>query len=260
MNNLDSGIEANLNIYDHYYEKPNWWFRWRYDTQIKRKSCLFLLKKLRTNLSKKKIFELGFGSGDILLSFPKNCELYGGELSPSAIKMASARAAKKGYQKLKFFQVYQNKPLPLPDKSVDIAIASHVLEHVKNDAFCVREMYRILKLGGALVILIPINERHADPCHHHQYTFEKCKHLCTEIGFKFVDGLKNELLFYIVEKLYREYSQKTWGFWSNFKRIAFNLFTAPLPFWNYRIGDLLVSTITKLPPRQAAFLFIRESN
>ena len=54
--------EANRQAYDDYYHKPDWWFRWRYDTQVKRKVCLALARRLRRRWDGASIFELGFGS------------------------------------------------------------------------------------------------------------------------------------------------------------------------------------------------------
>lgn len=43
------------------------------------------------------------------------------------------------------------------DESYDIIICSHVLEHVKNDWAALSELKRILKLGGLIVFLVPID-------------------------------------------------------------------------------------------------------
>ena len=47
--------------------------------------------------------------------------------------------------------------IDLPDNSFDVAIASHVLEHV-NDAKALKELRRILRPGGQLILLVPIVE------------------------------------------------------------------------------------------------------
>lgn len=47
--------------------------------------------------------------------------------------------------------------LELPDASWDVIVCSHVLEHV-NDGLALKEMYRVLKDGGLLVLLVPIIE------------------------------------------------------------------------------------------------------
>jgi len=47
--------------------------------------------------------------------------------------------------------------IALPDESVDVVIASHVLEHV-DDKAALSEIWRILKDRGRLIVMIPIIE------------------------------------------------------------------------------------------------------
>jgi SAM-dependent methyltransferase len=44
---------------------------------------------------------------------------------------------------------------PLPDDSVDVAVLLNVLEHIEDDAAAVRQLYRIVKPGGAVVMEVP---------------------------------------------------------------------------------------------------------
>jgi SAM-dependent methyltransferase len=44
---------------------------------------------------------------------------------------------------------------PWPDNHFDIAIVSHVLEHIDDDAAALRELYRVLRPGGMAVIQVP---------------------------------------------------------------------------------------------------------
>lgn len=48
-----------------------------------------------------------------------------------------------------------DEPLPLPDGSVDIAILSHVLEHLPRPEFTLRELNRIVRPGGLLLVGVP---------------------------------------------------------------------------------------------------------
>lgn len=49
--------------------------------------------------------------------------------------------------------------LPLPDSSVDIAICSHVLEHLPRPEFTLGEIVRILRPGGMLLVGVPTAPR-----------------------------------------------------------------------------------------------------
>jgi SAM-dependent methyltransferase len=49
--------------------------------------------------------------------------------------------------------------LPLPDETADIAICSHVLEHLPRPEFTLREIFRIMKPGGLLLVGVPTAPR-----------------------------------------------------------------------------------------------------
>ena len=46
--------------------------------------------------------------------------------------------------------------IDLPDQSFGSIVCSHVLEHVKEDASALLEMYRVLEPGGIAIILVPM--------------------------------------------------------------------------------------------------------
>lgn len=48
-----------------------------------------------------------------------------------------------------------SEALPLPPETFDLIISHEVLEHVRNDALAIREMIRLLKIGGRLVLFVP---------------------------------------------------------------------------------------------------------
>jgi SAM-dependent methyltransferase len=58
--------------------------------------------------------------------------------------------------------------IALPDRSVDMVIASHVLEHV-DDRAALTELWRILAPGGQAVLMVPLIEgfdrTYEDPAH-----------------------------------------------------------------------------------------------
>lgn len=46
---------------------------------------------------------------------------------------------------------------PFKDNEFDIIFCNHVLEHVNDDAQCMRELYRVLKPGGFAIMQVPID-------------------------------------------------------------------------------------------------------
>jgi predicted SAM-dependent methyltransferase len=56
---------------------------------------------------------------------------------------------------------------PYTDGSVDVLICSHVLEHVADDRRAMREIFRVLRLGGFAIVMVPlvhgVDETFEDP-------------------------------------------------------------------------------------------------
>ena len=50
---------------------------------------------------------------------------------------------------------YDGNTLPFPDASQDAVFASHVLEHIEDWAASLADWYRVLKIGGHMVIAVP---------------------------------------------------------------------------------------------------------
>jgi SAM-dependent methyltransferase len=64
--------------------------------------------------------------------------------------------------------------------SYDFVIANHIIEHLANPIKAIKEMFRIIKINGLLVISIP-------DCN---YTYDKCRNI-TELSHLIMDYNKN---------------------------------------------------------------------
>lgn len=47
--------------------------------------------------------------------------------------------------------------IPLADETYDLIICSHILEHIEDDRKAMSELYRILKPGGKLLVMVPMD-------------------------------------------------------------------------------------------------------
>ena len=60
--------------------------------------------------------------------------------------------------------------LPFSDETFDFAVSSHVLEHLQHPVNTIKEMARVTKQGGLILIVVPLGN-HGDP--YHRWVFNK---------------------------------------------------------------------------------------
>ena len=94
--------------------------------------------------------------------------------SPRMVEVGTEFADKNGLANLSY-KLGDIEHVPLPDRSVDLAILSQALHHAQHPETAVKEAYRILKPGGQVLIL-DLKE----------HTFEKAYELYADVwlGFK----------------------------------------------------------------------------
>lgn len=65
--------------------------------------------------------------------------------------------------------------LPFDDRSFDVVICSHVLEHVSDDGTALTELYRILQPGGHALVLVPQDRDRETTYEDPTITTEECR-------------------------------------------------------------------------------------
>lgn len=106
-------------------------------------------------ISPSSLIEVGCGEGAILenLDHQDFCEnMYAIDISGSGIKVVLSRNLKN----LKEAKIFDGYKIPYPDKNFDLAICSHVLEHVEYERILLREIARVSKY---FIIEVPIDFR-----------------------------------------------------------------------------------------------------
>jgi ubiquinone/menaquinone biosynthesis C-methylase UbiE len=112
------------------------------------------------------VADLGCGSGTMLcevLGARTNWIGYGLDIGESSVRYARRLAAHKGVADRAFFQQGNITELPFADGSLDLVIASEVIEHLPNPAVAFQEISRVLAPGGFLALTVPLESR--SPAH-----------------------------------------------------------------------------------------------
>lgn len=134
---------------------------------------------------KVRIADLGAGDGTLSRLLARQAEsVHCVDSSPRMVQVGRALAKKEQLRNLTYVLGNIEK-VPLPDRSIDLALLSQALHHAENPRQALAEAFRILKPGGRLIVLDLRAHR-----------FEKARELYADrwLGFK-----ENELHDWIEE-------------------------------------------------------------
>jgi dTDP-4-dehydrorhamnose reductase len=139
-----SGMERSF--YRHYFtiDKEHWLMR------IRRAIVSDNLDRyLATPADRTAVLDLGCGSGVFISELAaRGFDAYGLDISAEAIKYGQL-------QNVKNLDVLDSHQLKFPDSAFDAVVTLDVLEHFENEDWAFREIVRVLKPGGIVVILVP---------------------------------------------------------------------------------------------------------
>jgi phosphatidylethanolamine/phosphatidyl-N-methylethanolamine N-methyltransferase len=99
-----------------------------------------------------RILEVGVGTGINLPLYPRNCRVTGIDLSASMLVKARERMLQKGLPNVRLHEM-DAANLTFPDQTFDIVYAPYVISVVPDPVRVVREMRRVCRPGGKIVIL-----------------------------------------------------------------------------------------------------------
>lgn len=98
-----------------------------------------------------KLLDVGCGDGEFTLRAAERigtAEIHGIEIVEEDINKSKTNG-------IDIRQGDLNQRLPFEDESFDVIIASHIIEHLTNTDIFVKEIHRVLKVGGYSVIATP---------------------------------------------------------------------------------------------------------
>jgi ubiquinone/menaquinone biosynthesis C-methylase UbiE len=154
-----------------------------------------------------KLIDLGCGDGTLLAlakKYRKYNKLYGVDIASNVVQRAKKTLKKELGKDEKFTLVATDldKQLPFKNNCFDAAVCLAVLEHIFDPYFTVKEIKRVLKRNGILILEVPNlvwfprrlsilignlpktgDEEGWDSAHLHYFTFKATKKLLEDFGF-----------------------------------------------------------------------------
>ncbi len=102
----------------------------------------------------KKVLDVGMGFGfDLIKKFRQGYDCYGIDNDKSRVYKTKNMFKKNDVKAI--LKVGTATNIPFTGNFFDEIICSHVIEHVKDDKKCLKEIFRVLKKGGKLYLRVP---------------------------------------------------------------------------------------------------------
>jgi phosphatidylethanolamine/phosphatidyl-N-methylethanolamine N-methyltransferase len=99
-----------------------------------------------------RILEVGVGTGINISLYPRDCQITGIDLSTPMLEKAHERVSRDGFRNVRLFEMDAAK-MTFPDDSFDIVYAPYLVSVVPDPVQVAREMRRVCKPGGKIIIL-----------------------------------------------------------------------------------------------------------
>lgn len=98
------------------------------------------------------ILEVGVGTGINLSLYPRSCQITGIDLSAGMLEKAQERIARKGLRNCRVMEM-DAAHMTFPNDSFDVVYAPYLISVVPDPVAVAREMRRVCKPGGRIIIL-----------------------------------------------------------------------------------------------------------
>jgi SAM-dependent methyltransferase len=129
-----------------------------------------------------RILDAGCGSGRNMVDLARHGAVTGVELSETSVRLARERNAG---------EVVEGSVMDMPfdDGTFDLTVSLDVIEHLEDDVGALRELRRVTKPGGALLVTVPAYQwlwsGHDEINHHHRrYTRRSLQHTGEQAGWQ----------------------------------------------------------------------------
>ena len=151
-------MELEYELQTHRAEDRHWWYQGRRRVLERAIERLELPRDAR-------ILDAGCGSGRNMVELARHGQVTGVELSPTSVRLARERESG---------EVVEGSVLEMPfeEGCFDLTVSLDVIEHLEDDVGALRELRRVTKPGGALLVTVPAYQwlwsGHDEINHHHR--------------------------------------------------------------------------------------------
>lgn len=126
-----------------------------------------------------RVLEVGVGTGLCLPLYPPNCEITAIDLSEAMLEKAAARVKEHALTNVKLMKMDAGE-MDFPDSTFDTVIAAYVVTAVPDYRKLMKEMIRVSRIGGRLILLNHFTQEHPIVA-----AVEKAiSPICVKIGFR----------------------------------------------------------------------------
>jgi len=151
-------MELEYELQTHRAEDRHWWYQGR------RTVLEHAIERLGLP-AHAQILDAGCGSGRNMVELARLGTVTGVELSGTSVQLARERAAG---------EVVEGSVMDMPfdDANFDLTVSLDVIEHLEDDIGALRELRRVTRPGGALLVTVPAYQwlwsGHDEINHHHR--------------------------------------------------------------------------------------------
>jgi SAM-dependent methyltransferase len=151
-------MELEYELQTHRVEDGHWWYQGR------RRVLERAIERLHLPAGAR-ILDAGCGSGRNMVDLARHGAVTGVELSETSVRLARERNAG---------EVVEGSVMdtPFDDDTFDLTVSLDVIEHLEDDVGALRELRRVTKPGGALLVTVPAYQwlwsGHDEINHHHR--------------------------------------------------------------------------------------------
>ena len=141
---------------DLYYEGSHPFIRWVEELRLRIITDLIKRHTEKNSIQDPVIIEAGCGTGHVLEGIAKNIKT-SNLIGIDPLEWWLDKAKKRLQNKAKLIKGFA-EDLPFESKSVDVAICTEVIEHVIDPSVVLKELKRVIKNNGLIIVSIP-NEK-----------------------------------------------------------------------------------------------------